>query len=1438
MLRSTRIEQLYREEAKGVMDKVVDEAFDLCVPDQTNPNAEFRVKQKFRNGFRQIDLNFPDFYGELNNKIMLEFPDEEEFPALNNVHTRPKPKFFGKPGSNGVEGHFFNSLLHNAFLLVYNDMNSATNGNDVFRKPYTEKIPFKFGKANKKPFEFKFDADYNISDIHDDFMNILKERERLKAEKEAAEKAAEEAAAKKKKEDEKNKRVQKAINDERQRREEQLEQEEIAKEIEKALANEFPEPTEKDKELQQMREDAEMENQDGEHVSIDQKALNKSLDNIANALNGKGPGGIGGPSGTSSALGTSSSNGSSEESEESGPRVPGEFQKLKTGLPDALKNLTGFLAGKYSDDIFDLSEEGKKLLAEVAETTEQITKEIGEVTKGGGTRRRRKKLTNKSRKQGQVVQTQSGGSFTLAAAADDVLQNVVIPVAMKIPELLLRLMIPLARGQIKKLISEKLEDRPLQARVFILTSIEITVHSIIKENMDWYGYFDKNFRESLENYAEQMGELIIKQKIEKIRAEEYGRVQQIKDVFGNSTNINERRNKVIKKLTQINNKVSADAKINKLTDTFDKIFNTEQLYKYRIERLKDELNVDLKQIRDNKKIINPSNKNEEIENPFYVYKQKELNSLNPDKERKDRDTVYAHMSLLTQPKANPDTGGLVRDTRDNILTPLLKLDGELLQAFKNIPNRYIEVEKNKEFPTKKQIRDLLDDLQIYDKTVINKVNAQLDLVEIELDDYTKELVKELKENITNMTMPNDVFPHLNTFINDYIATGETLKPTKEYEQEKKILHKDLTKLADKFISIPRLPNSTNEESQTLSKITKEKFHNEIILYKALAFLSDLTSIENNVKDDDLEITEGIKNEIDPLIKTHTNSLNIPLSEHAFTGDFIKKKLEQKNILKKHVFGVDTSGVDPSGNIRKDLGKVPKNKVDFFYALEGIIDPPNEIVTGGGIDKKLSELRERLEDNLRDIFLMEEMIQKDYKANDTSGIKSIPEMGISNSMQNWGINVGISKEQKRRIFDQKKRETRKEMIKKLKEEIKKAKDELKKEENNFKKIDDSYDVRERDVRIKIKDLVKEIKDADARKLKNVKDNVSSVDKKINARNEIILRNMKLIDVQETKIEDIKQKRKVKRLNLMQEIKKKQEVVDMLYELSAYISTALRDAGSKKKFKKAIEQTGGGVPGKYPPEYYRPCCTPAYLDPNYIKLLLRTLKRLCAAFPDLIGELNLLPKVLEKYFTNGVFDSLLQLCLCEKIKKLLMNDPQFMTFMEVAFKTYPMGVRFKKQFVDRPEKTNSVMFFNNFQQLFELKETSGMADYVANGVRDIYNKPSDLVKSLKESAEKNKQKSLNNAISDIGNEIAKEKEVQKISAATNETEINESITDYISELPKKEHEQANKTVNTINTIVQKRESNTEISNEDIIFIKDIKEPFKQVLDRRMTLLRNQK
>ena len=533
-------------------------------------------------------------------------------------------------------------------------------------------------------------------------------------------------------------------------------------------------------------------------------------------------------------------------------------------------------------------------------------------------------------------------------------------------------------------------------------------------------------------------------------------------------------------------------------------------------------------------------------------------------------------------------------------------------------------------------------------------------------------------------------------------------------------------------------------------LTIRKTSEEELLYKLLAFLSDLTSIENNVKDDDLEITQVIKNEIDTLIEGHTTSLNIPLSEHAFTGDFIKDKLKDKT---QKLYSNYMSNANQ--HTRTDLGKVPKNKVDFFYALERIIDPPDGTVTGGDIDKKLSELRQSLEDNLRDIFLMEEMIQKDYKANDNSGI---PEMGISNSMQNWGINVGISKEQKRRIFDQKKREKRKEMINKLKDEIKTAKDHLKKAENDFKKMDDSYDVRERDVRIKIKDLVKEIKDADARKLKNVKDNVSSVDKKINARNETILRNMKLIDVQEKKIEDIKQKRKDKRSELMQQIKGKQQTVDMLYELSAYISTALRDAGSKKKFKKAIEQTGGGVPGKYPPEYYRPCCTPAYLDPNYIKLLLRTLKRLCAAFPDLIGELNLLPKVLEKYFTNGVFDSLLQLCLCEKIKKLLMNDPQFMTFMEVAFKTYPMGVRFKKQFVDRPEKTTVGVFFNNFQQLFELKETSGMADKVADGVRDIYNKPSGVVKWFKTNPEDKKTKQ-NNKINKFTTEITERLNVKK-------------------------------------------------------------------------------
>jgi hypothetical protein len=105
---------------------------------------------------------------------------------------------------------------------------------------------------------------------------------------------------------------------------------------------------------------------------------------------------------------------------------------------------------------------------------------------------------------------------------------------------------------------------------------------------------------------------------------------------------------------------------------------------------------------------------------------------------------------------------------------------------------------------------------------------------------------------------------------------------------------------------------------------------------------------------------------------------------------------------------------------------------------------------------------------------------------------------------------------------------------------------------------------------------------------------------------------------------------------------------------------------------------------------------------------------------------------------------------------MNDPQFMTFMEVAFKTYPMGVRFKKQFVDRPEKANLGMFFNNFQQLFELKETRDTADKVADGVRDIYNAPSNLVKSWKKSAEKNKQTNLANVIDDIDIEIGQKKQ----------------------------------------------------------------------------------
>ena len=80
--------------------------------------------------------------------------------------------------------------------------------------------------------------------------------------------------------------------------------------------------------------------------------------------------------------------------------------------------------------------------------------------------------------------------------------------------------------------------------------------------------------------------------------------------------------------------------------------------------------------------------------------------------------------------------------------------------------------------------------------------------------------------------------------------------------------------------------------------------------------------------------------------------------------------------------------------------------------------------------------------------------------------------------------------------------------------------------------------------------------------------------------------------------------------------------------------------------------------------------------------------------------------------------------------------------------------------------------------------------------------------------------------------------KISGNATETEINNFINNYINELPEEKREQANETVNTIDTIVEKRENNQNISNKDIIFIKDIKEPFKQVLDRRLALHRYDK
>jgi hypothetical protein len=103
-------------------------------------------------------------------------------------------------------------------------------------------------------------------------------------------------------------------------------------------------------------------------------------------------------------------------------------------------------------------------------------------------------------------------------------------------------------------------------------------------------------------------------------------------------------------------------------------------------------------------------------------------------------------------------------------------------------------------------------------------------------------------------------------------------------------------------------------------------------------------------------------------------------------------------------------------------------------------------------------------------------------------------------------------------------------------------------------------------------------------------------------------------------------------------------------------------------------------------YKPCCTPFFLDINYLLGLLKLLLMMNVSIP----EINILPEELERFFTDEIFQSLMQECLCEKIYGILTANSEFMAQIECIVKQFPLGLRFQASYLNKNSSSVDNLF----------------------------------------------------------------------------------------------------------------------------------------------------
>ena len=1548
------VEKIYKEQAQGIMEEVVANSFSRFVPDQDDVKSKFRISKKFRKAYKALNMQYPEFYKEIQEKIFKEFPDEEKHPDLHDENYPVRPHFVGDFNQRNVDANFMNSVLHGAYMVLYAGKESINNGKNPLQEPYDDPSPLQFGMSNKRPFIVRYDGNFNVSDIHAKVIELYEEERKAQQKKKEEEEARKAAEEQRKKDDALQTKIDKAVDRERRKRLKRQEKEKIAMAVEDAMALEFPEDAGDDEDFQNLAEDAlDEKNAMNSGEVTDERAIANALTEIAESLKGsklsnnpfsnklsKGaekmasvagdavkkmaPGAAGmasvagdavkkmapgaaGMAGKAMDIASSASNmlGKANNALSTANSLADSLPGVANEAGAAVKNLTNLadkipgMEGKAGDMMSGLQGKAGDMMstglskmassvgsaAANAVQTPVSTGQKGGNMKVSQTRKQRggANSTNKTRKQYDMpVQRGGKGPMMMAAElADTVIYDVMIPLSNKIPEVILRLVIPLARTQMRYMISKHLKSNGKKIRVFILTSLQMVVYEIIKENPDWWKEFDKNLENTLDDYVEKMGELILKVKEEERNVE----LQKLKKDAAKTENIlldniirgrKEKREAAQKILEEKYNKDNGQ-KSDKIMQNLDRILHPVRLYAWKLETMirtvEEQVEEDKKWFSEKYPKLKDSVQN--TEGVIALLDPKDRQLIKPDK-----------MAVEEQFQVDQDF--------------VSKLSNEIPN--KNIPDT--------ESMTKSKLYELLDTLvmkaEVYDKCIstVNKVGIPLNRI-------VRQEVQELKSGENRLSQLSSTY----TFLDAYLKNGKLMRDEK-FTVSKQDAESEIQRVLDETEDL------VDSNSGDVSKHLKDLD----IMFRLMSLFTDLADLAYGTDDDGMVIDESTLEELREILK-------------------------------------EVPAVNVSSTVKLQNGKTRKiTKMELLDELKSAKETI-ESNAGDATSEEMSvmnELKDFVKKELEELYTAEMKIETNRK-----DISRMPNLGILKAYRSTTGGVGFTTyADAKRAMDIAKKAKMDKITEKMKTEAVNAKNEMKSLKGKKELDEREFDETEKAARLKMKNFIAEAKNTRDRKLQGLQENAVATRDKMKKRNRDILQKKRLVDMETEKIDKVSQNRKKGAIQFKKDMKRIKAKIDTRMELMKYISTALGDADGKRAMTREMEKVEkmqvGGAQGDHffddiangvkavknmnmgsmakgasalattalknanpelaakggllgqgasdlmkgiqsgnladtlknskalnnadlgkiagdanaflkkgleDPNAFskdnlmnmakgaagsalaknpqlaamagnakslmdaastgkelmnnmnnirgavsaatnnvstnnnnsstgnqvvpstgasagassgfrhgdrkasirrkqkmkddsdtdssdsdndmkpKPCCNPFWMfsfDPNVespefeLDLntdFLQSLLQLFALLPGLIPDFNILPEIFEKYFTTEVFDTLMQQALCKKIKDLLINNVDFMAFIEVAVKTYPRGIRFKPAYFERTKKQRMMAnMYSNFQDIFELKDKNKniindeAMEKMKKGINML--KPTNIMKAAKD------------------------------------------------------------------------------------------------------------